>query len=104
MAKRNNKEPLQEGEKRSLDKSSLKKLASIFKFMMPYKSKFILGIFSLALSSFTILAFPKLAGELLDVAAGQSKYFNTINEVTAALIIVLFTQSIFSFIRVYTFA
>lgn len=104
MSKRSNKEPLQEGEKRSLDKSSLKKLAGIFKFMMPYKSQFILGIFSLALSSFTILAFPKLAGELLDVATGQSKYFDTINEVTLALIVILFTQSIFSFIRVYTFA
>ncbi len=104
MAKRNSREPLKEGEKRSLDKSSLKKLVGIFRFMMPYKSLFIWGLLSLALSSFTILAFPKLAGELLDVAAGQSKYFSSINQVTLALIGVLFVQSIFSFIRVYTFA
>jgi ABC-type multidrug transport system fused ATPase/permease subunit len=71
---------------------------------MPYKGLFIFGLVSLALSTFTILAFPKLAGELLDVATGKSKYFTTINQVIIALVVVLFVQSIFSFIRVYTFA
>jgi ATP-binding cassette, subfamily B, bacterial len=104
MAKRNRGDALQEGEKRKIDSVSLKKLSGILKFMMPYKGLFILGLISLALSTFTILAFPKLAGELLDVATGQSKYFDSINQVTLALIFVLFTQSIFSFIRVYTFA
>jgi ABC-type multidrug transport system fused ATPase/permease subunit len=104
MAKRSRGEPLQEGEKRRIDSSSLKKLTRVFRFMMPYKGLFVLGLISLALSTFTILAFPKLAGELLDVAVGKSAYFNTINEVTVALIVVLFTQSIFSFVRVYTFA
>src|SRR4051812_12465792 len=104
MAKRNSGEPLKEGEKRPLNKSSIKKLLGVLRFMLPYKNLFILGIISLALSSFTIMAFPKLAGELLDVASGQSKYFSTINQVAIALIVILFTQSIFSFIRVYTFA
>jgi ABC-type multidrug transport system fused ATPase/permease subunit len=104
MAKRSGGEPLKVEEKRAMTKTNLRKLSTVFKFVMPYKGLFIFGLVSLGLSTFTILAFPKLAGELLDVATGKSKYFNTINEVTIALVVVLFTQSIFSFIRVYTFA
>jgi len=104
MAKRGGSEPLQEEEKSPLNSSNIKKLLGVFRFIMPYKGLFIFGLVSLALSTFTILAFPKLAGELLDVATGKSKYFTTINQVIIALVVVLFVQSIFSFIRVYTFA
>jgi ABC-type multidrug transport system fused ATPase/permease subunit len=41
---------------------------------------------------------------LLDVASGNPKYFTTINQVALALVLILFVQSIFSFIRVYTFS
>lgn len=103
MAKRSS-EPLRPEDKRKLDKAGLKKLAGIFRFMLPYKGLFILGFAALGLSTFTIMAFPKLAGELVDVATGNSKYFSTIGQVVFTLIIVLFIQSIFSFIRVYTFS
>ncbi|HMV07823.1 MAG TPA: ABC transporter transmembrane domain-containing protein [Cyclobacteriaceae bacterium] len=103
MAKRSH-EPLRKEEKRKLDKAGLKKLAGIFRFMLPYKGLFILGLMALGLSTFTIMAFPKLAGELVDVATGSSKYFSTIEQVVITLVIVLFIQSIFSFIRVYTFS
>lgn len=72
--------------------------------MLPYKGLFILGLVALALSSLTLLAFPRLSGELLDVASGEPKFFNTINEVALALVAILFVQSIFSFLRVYTFS
>jgi ABC-type multidrug transport system fused ATPase/permease subunit len=103
MAKRSS-EPLRKEDKRKLDKVGLKKLAGVFRFMLPYKSLFILGFVALGLSTFTIMAFPKLAGELVDVATGNSKYFSTIGQVVITLVIVLFVQSIFSFIRVYTFS
>jgi ATP-binding cassette, subfamily B, bacterial len=105
MAKRHGMSaPLKDEEKRKMNATSLKHLAGVFKYMLPYKGLFILGLVSLALSSFTILAFPRLSGELLDVASGKPKYFSTINEVALALIIILFIQSIFSFLRVYTFS
>lgn len=105
MAKRHGlREPLKEGEKRPLNTTSFNQLRGVFKFMLPYKGLFILGLISLALSSFTILAFPRLSGELLDVAQGNGKYFSSINEVALILIIILFVQSIFSFLRVYTFS
>lgn len=104
MAKRKRKDDVKAEEKRPINKKTLKKLAGIFQFMLPYRGMFLLGILSLVVSTFTILAFPRLAGELIDVATGQGTYFTSINEGTVALLIVLVFQSIFSFIRVYTFS
>ena len=96
---------LEEGEKRSLNKSNINKLLGIFRFTLPYKWTFILGIVSLALSSGTLLSFPYLAGKMLDVADGKQVYFFTsITQVAVILFAVLVLQAIFSFIRVYTFS
>jgi ATP-binding cassette, subfamily B, bacterial len=104
MAKRGGSEPLTKEEKRKLSKASLRNLAGVFRFMLPYKTLFGVGLIALALSSLTLLAFPRLSGELLDVASGKGKYFSSINEVALALLLILFVQSIFSFVRVYTFS
>jgi ATP-binding cassette, subfamily B, bacterial len=105
MAKRHGgSEPLKKEEKRSLNKANLRYLTGVFRFMKPYRGLFFLGMIALALSTLTLLAFPRLSGELLDVASGKGKYFSSINQVALALILILFVQSIFSFIRVYTFS
>jgi len=104
MAKRNSGEPLSAEDKRPINKSSLKQLLGIFKFMLPYKGIFILGSFALVISSVTLLAFPRMAGELLDIASGKGKFFETINAAALSLIFILLVQSIFSFIRVYTYS
>jgi len=101
MAKRS---VLNEGEKRPLNKSGVQKLLGIFRFVLPYRWTFILGLVALALSSGTLLAFPYFAGKLLDVAQGKKDfYFTSINQIALALIGILLIQSVFSFIRVYTF-
>lgn len=105
MAKRKKKagtEPVEE--KKRLNKEALRKLIGVFRFMLPYKGLFVVGTLSLFVSTFTILAFPALAGELLDIASGTPTYFSTLTEGTIALLVVLVLQSIFSFVRVYTFA
>ncbi|HEY0744988.1 MAG TPA: ABC transporter transmembrane domain-containing protein, partial [Chryseosolibacter sp.] len=105
MAKRHGmSQPLNKDEKRSLNKASLRYLSGVFRFMLPYKGLFILGLVSLALSSLTLLAFPRLSGELLDVAKGEGEYFTSVNQVALILLGILFVQAIFSFIRVYTFS
>ena len=104
MASRNRGESLNKEEKRSLNKNNIRQLAGVFRFMLPYRGLFILGLVALALSSLTLLAFPRLSGELLDVASGKGKYFSSINEVAVALLLILLFQSIFSFIRVFTFS
>ena len=62
------------------------------------------GLISLGLSSGTLLSFPYFAGKLLDVAQGkQIPVFSSINQIALALLGILVVQSVFSFIRVYTF-
>jgi ATP-binding cassette, subfamily B, bacterial len=104
MAKRSS-EPLREEDKRKLNRATLKNLLGVFRFMLPYKGLFIFGLAALALSSITLLSFPYFAGLLLDIASGKTNpYFNSINQVALILIGILFIQSIFSFLRVYTFS
>lgn len=92
-------------EKRPINKKTIRQLVSVFRFALPYRGPFILGLVALALSSATILAFPYMAGQLLDVATGKpTRFFSSINEVALGLIGVLFLQGIFSFTRVYTFS
>ena len=50
MAKRT-KEKIKEEDKRRLDKKGLKNLVGIFRFMLPYRGVFFLGLVALALSS-----------------------------------------------------
>ncbi|HTE33572.1 MAG TPA: ABC transporter ATP-binding protein, partial [Chryseolinea sp.] len=105
MAKRGKREELPEEEKRRINKQSLQKLIGVFRFAIPYKGWFFVGLLSLGLSSITLLGFPYLAGKLLDIASGKPvPYFSSINEVALALIAVLFVQGVFSFTRVYTFS
>lgn len=92
--------------KKRLDKGSLKKLKGIFRFMMPYKGSFTLGLISLFFSSTVLLAFPYLTGSLIDTAQGKSTlpWLSNLTHVGLALMAVLLVQSIFSFARVYFFA
>lgn len=99
------REPLKPEDKRPLNRANLKNLIGIFKFVLPYKWLFFAGIFSLLLSSVTVLSFPYFAGMLLDIASGKPvEYFTTINQVALTLFLVLIIQSIVSFTRVYTFS
>ncbi|MEO1055100.1 MAG: ABC transporter transmembrane domain-containing protein [Bacteroidota bacterium] len=95
----------QDEEKKPLNKSNLKKLAGIFRYTFPYKTPFLIGMVCLAISSVTVMAFPFLAGKLLDVAKGKSSWpFTDINSIVVMMLGILVLQSIFSFFRVYLFA
>lgn len=105
MAKRKGNEPLREEDKRAINASNVQKLLGIFRFVLPYKGMFIIGLISLFFSTITLLSFPYFAGKLLDLAEGKSiAFFTSINQVALVLIGILFAQSIFSFTRVYTFS
>lgn len=95
---------LEEHEKRKLNKQSFQKLSGIFRFLLPYKWTFILGLVFLLLSSLTLLTFPYVAGKLIDTAQGKDWYVTDINSIALILIAILGVQSLFSFFRVWTFA
>jgi ATP-binding cassette, subfamily B, bacterial len=100
MAKRNHEDV----EKRPLNKAGIKKFLGVFRFVLPYKWIFVIGLVALSLSSGVLLSFPYLSGKLLDVAQGKTDlYFTNINQVAVAMLAVLLIQGVFSFLRVYTF-
>lgn len=88
-----------------LSRESIRQLLGVFRFALPYKWTFIVGLTALVLSSVTLLSFPYFAGKLLDIATGKSGgLFTTLGEVAIVLILILLVQGVFSFIRVYTFS
>jgi ABC transporter fused permease/ATP-binding protein len=95
---------LEEHEKRKLTKHNLSKLGGIFRFLMPYRTTFFLGMGFLLLSSLTLLTFPFVAGKLIDTAQGQDWFVTDINSIAVLLIGILAIQSIFSFFRVWLFS
>lgn len=95
---------LEEHEKRKLNKQNLGKLSGIFRFVLPYKTNFILGMLFLLFSSLTLLVFPFVAGKLIDTASGQEWFISDINSIAFLLLGILLVQSVFSFFRVWLFA
>ncbi|MEN2280568.1 ABC transporter transmembrane domain-containing protein [Algoriphagus sp. SE2] len=95
---------LEEHEKRKLSKQNLEKIGTIFRFLLPYKWAFILGLIFLLFSSLTLLTFPFVAGKLIDAAQGTEWIVSDINSIALILVAILAVQSIFSFFRVWLFA
>lgn len=92
-------------EKRKLNKENLKKLAGIYRYVLPYKWPFGIGLLLLLLTSALVMSFPLLSGKLLDIASGNSTwYIKDINTIIIILLGILFLQGIVSFTRVYLFA
>ena len=103
MAKKRGKN-LEEHEKRKLNKQNLGKLSGVFRFVLPYKWTFFIGLVFLLLSSLTLLTFPFVAGKLIDTASGDTWLVNDINSIAFILLGILLIQSVFSFFRVWLFA
>jgi ABC-type multidrug transport system fused ATPase/permease subunit len=89
-----------------ISKESLKEGLWIFKYIKPYKVKFFAGLFFIAFSGGTTMAFPYLLKELIDnadkIAHGQSAI--SPDTIALAMIGVLAVQMVFSFLRVYLFS
>lgn len=103
MAKRNEKfgEGVDPKDATKINKKGLLKTIKVFKFILPYKWVFALGMAFLFLSNLTTLSFPLLIGEMTKVMEGKSSYH--INEVTVFFFSILIVQAILSFFRIYTF-
>lgn len=92
-------------EKRKFSKENFKKLLGIFKYILPYRVAFFAGLFSLFISSTLLMAFPYVAGKLLDIASGKGDWIvDSIGKAALLLLGILFIQSIISFLRVVLFA
>ncbi len=91
--------------KRKLNASGIRKTLRIFRYALPYRGAFGLGMFFLIVSTLTTLTFPKLAGEITDAAKGENNWiFNSVNDIALVFLGILLVQSLASFFRVYLFA
>lgn len=57
--------------KAKITRESLRETLRLFRYLVPYRSRFIVGLVSLALSSVMGLSFPLLAGGLIDAALNR---------------------------------
>ncbi|MBX7126081.1 MAG: ATP-binding cassette domain-containing protein [Cyclobacteriaceae bacterium] len=95
----------EEGAKAPLTRDGLRRVWGVFNFLRPYLWTFISGLVALLMGAGTLMAFPWFAGKLVDVASGKSGFaISSIHGIALLLIGILAFQSVFSFVRVYTFA
>src|SRR6187402_1741926 len=107
--------------KAKINKENLRQALVLFKYLRPYRGKFILGLVFIALSAFTTSLFPLFLGKMIDAAAGgaanlpvtdtrigdmpwsaQLKNIHwSINTTLLLIFIQLGIQTIFSFMRIY---
>ncbi len=93
----------QEPARPKLSRETLRDALKIFAFVKPYRWQFISGLLLLFLSSTVFLVFPKIIGQMLDVAQGAAPNVD-LKEIGFWLIGILVFQGIVSYLRVMMFA
>lgn len=87
-----------------LSRDKLKKSLHIFRYVLPYKWAFILGMIFLSAGSLIFLGIMKVPGEIFNVISGESSYGLNLNQLFGVIVILLVLQSILSYFRVQLFA
>ncbi len=106
--------------KAKINKESLSEALILFKYLRPYRGKFVLALICIALSAFTTSAFPFLLGKMIDAAvpgsadaipsgssivtgfaSGLKTMSWSLNTIIILIFIQLAIQTVFSFLRVY---
>ena len=98
------RQPVDKALQGKLSKESLNNALYVFQYIKPYKWYFIGGLILLFLGSLVFMVFPMLAGELIDVAQGTSKYDLNLGQGAIILTILFVLQGLFSYLRVIFFA
>lgn len=91
-------------ERPTVSKAAWQQARRLLSYLAPYKWSFIGGLFFLVVGSGVFMVFPAAAGELIDVATGQSKWGYTLQEMGLLLVGVLAIQALASYFRVLLFA
>ena len=95
----------EESPKVKISKEAVKEAMAILKYIAPYKAQFIGGLFFIALSSGTTMAFPYLLKKLIDSAHGDliGAYAYTPGTIALLMMGLLSVQMVISFFRIYLF-
>jgi ABC-type multidrug transport system fused ATPase/permease subunit len=103
MKYKQTEEPSKEPSK-TISTERLRQALEIFEFVKPYKWHLIGGLALLFVSSLVFMIFPFLAGQMVDIAQGKSKYPITLDDIGLVLLIILVAQGFVSYGRVQLFA
>ncbi|HCI54863.1 MAG TPA: ABC transporter transmembrane domain-containing protein [Bacteroidales bacterium] len=82
--------------------SGLRELVKLYRFLKPYKWKFVLGIICLLFSTAANLMFPKLLGDMVDLG-NKGRPLREITSTGIILLAVLVAQALFSYFRTRIF-
>ena len=101
-------DPVEERPKTKVTRAALSRALEIFRFVRPYRTRFIIGMVLLVCSSSTTLVFPWIAGKLVDAANHQPYVLGgglvlTVGRIALALFAVAVLQGVFSFGRIWVF-
>ncbi|UOG76169.1 ABC transporter transmembrane domain-containing protein [Hymenobacter tibetensis] len=94
--------------KKKLTKESFQRGLRIFRFTLPYRTKFVVGTVLLTLSSATTMAFPWIIGKLADTASGHpvtlpNGTIVSINQIALGFAVLILLQGLLSFGRIWLF-
>ncbi|MFT6815077.1 MAG: ABC transporter fused permease/ATP-binding protein [Sphingobacteriales bacterium] len=108
MARRaalNSNQKQEEIEKVKFSKESFHKLLTLFRYLHPYRVKFIIAMLLLMAGSLTSLLFPYVMGKLVDSAMVEDKigFFTDINRVAFLLMGIISVMATLSFFRIILF-
>jgi len=82
--------------------SGLKQLVKLYRFLRPYRWKFALGLLFLLFSTAASLMFPKLLGDMVDIA-NRGLVTSEIHRTGLLLLTILTAQALFSYTRTRLF-
>lgn len=91
-------------ERPKISKDGWAKAKKLLTYLTPYRWSFIGGLFFLVIGSGVFMVFPAAAGELIDIAKGESKWGFTLKDVGLVLVSILVLQALTSYFRVLLFA
>lgn len=98
--------PSQEFSKSKINKENIQKISALLSYLKPYKTKYLIGMVFLLLSSVGGLAFPAIIQVMVDVATGKAPKYglpNSINQIGYIAFAILFVQAFVSFFRIRLF-
>jgi len=89
-------------ETKSESRSGMREMAKLYRFLMPYRWRVALGLLFLLLSTSASLMFPKLLGDMVDLA-NKGRMSSEITRTGLLLLAVLVAQALFGYSRTRLF-
>jgi len=99
-----NKDKAENSAKPKFSKEKFQKNGYIFRYLIPYRVPFFLGMLVLSAGSILFLLIMKLPGEVFNILDKKPTYLITLNQLFLSILLLLGIQSVLSYFRIRLFA